>query len=66
MPDGSVVAFDVGVLLRLSGLDVLNGNAACLSPLVQTITDVFRAVVDTDGKRWSTPFDDPVKGADDP
>jgi hypothetical protein len=27
MPDCAVVALNVGVLLRLSGLDVLDGNA---------------------------------------
>jgi hypothetical protein len=50
VPDGFIVAFDKEILLRLSRLEMLDGNAARLSPLVQSITDVFRAIVDTDGK----------------
>ena len=65
MPVCSVVAFDIGVLLRLAGLNVLYGTAACLSPLAQTIADVFRAVVDSDGIRFPAPFNDPVEGARD-
>ena len=32
MPDCAVIALNVGVLLRLSGLDVLDGNTLFLSP----------------------------------
>jgi hypothetical protein len=38
MPDGAVVALDVGVLLRLSGLDVLDGDAPFFSPDQQFAT----------------------------
>ena len=58
VPDSSVMALDIGVLLQLARLDVLDGDAACLGPLDQTIADVFRAVVNTDGKRCSPPFND--------
>ena len=32
MPDRPVVALDIGVLLRLSGLDVVQGSALLLNP----------------------------------
>ena len=44
MPYGAIVALDSGVLLRLAGLDVLDGNPMFLSPFHQLFTDVFRAV----------------------
>jgi len=44
MPDGAVLARDVGVLLRLAGLDMLDGNPMFLSPFYQLFTNVFRAV----------------------
>ncbi len=44
MPDGAVVALDVGVLLRLARLDVRQGDAIFLSPLQLDMADVFRPV----------------------
>jgi hypothetical protein len=44
MRDGVVVAFDVGVLLWLSELDVLDGNSLLLCPFQQLAADVFRAI----------------------
>ena len=41
MPDGAVVALDLGVLLELAGLDVLDGNPLTRSPFHQFATDVF-------------------------
>ena len=64
MPDGAVVALDVGVLLGLAGLDVLEGDAAFHSPFHQLFTDVFRAVVDTYGAGLAAPLDDPIKALD--
>jgi hypothetical protein len=57
MPNRAVVALDVGVLLGLAGLDVLDGDAAFLGPDQQLATDVFRAVVDPYGARLAAPFD---------
>ena len=37
VPDGAVAAFDVGVLLRLSGLNVLDGNPLFLCPFRQLV-----------------------------
>jgi hypothetical protein len=57
---GSVCrAMDVGVLLGLTGLDVLDRDAPFLSPYQQLATDVFRAVVDPYGAGLSTPFEPP-------
>ena len=44
MPDGVVAALDIGVLLRLAGLDVLDGDALFLVPAQQLATDVFGVV----------------------
>jgi hypothetical protein len=43
MSDGAVVALDVGVLLGLAGLDVLDRDATFLSPDQLLATDLFRA-----------------------
>ena len=65
MADGSVVAFDIGILLRLARLDVLDGNAPGFRPTQQLPADVLRAIVHPDRKRWTPPFDDPIKAADE-
>ncbi len=44
MPYRVVVALDIGVLLCLSGLDVLDDDRLFPSPFQQLATDVFRAV----------------------
>ena len=43
MSDRAVVTLDVGVLLGLAGLDVLDRDATFLSLDQQLATDVFRA-----------------------
>ena len=40
MPDSAVVALDIGVLLGLSGLDVLDGDALFLGPDQQLFDDL--------------------------
>jgi hypothetical protein len=55
---GSVCrAMDVGVLLGLTGLDVLDRDAPFLSPYQQLATDVFRAVVHPYDAGLAAPFD---------
>ena len=51
MPDGPVVTLDISVLLGLSGLDVVQGNALPLGPDHQRGADVLRAIVHPDRKR---------------
>jgi|GEM_PF-2308525 len=59
-------ATDVGVLLGLSGLDMLDGNSMFFSPFLQRFTDVFRAIVDPYGAGLTPPFNDPIKAPDHP
>jgi hypothetical protein len=66
VPDDSVVAFDVGILLRLAWLDVLDGNTPTFSLSQQLPADIFRAIVHPDCQRRAPPFNDLVEGADDP
>ena len=51
MPNRPVVALDISVLLRLAGLDVLDGDLPLLGPFYQLAADIFRAVVDPDLSR---------------
>lgn len=66
MPDRPAIALDIGVLLGLAGPDVGQGDALHFSPGHQRGTDVFRAIVESDRRGLSAPFDDLVQGADDP
>jgi hypothetical protein len=65
MSDGAVVALDVGILLRLSGLDVAQGNSLRFGPSNQFATDIFRSIIHTNGERFAAPLDDLVQAADD-
>ncbi len=65
VPDGFVVAFDIGILLRFSGLDVMKCYAMIFSPLLKRSAHIPMAIVHPDGARGATLFDDPVKRADD-
>ena len=57
MPERPIVALDVGVLLRLAGLDVLDGDPVLFSPLQQRAADVFGAIIDSNGAGFASPFD---------
>ena len=59
-------ATDVGVLLRLAGLDVLDRDAPLLSPDHQLATGVFWAVLYPYRPGFAAPLDDPVQAANDP
>ena len=62
---GPVVAFDIGVLLRLARLDVMDPDTSVLCPSLQSTTDVFGAIIDSNVNGGSTPFDDPIQRAND-
>ena len=66
MPDGAVVALDVGVMLAMAGLDVLDGNAPTRGPDQQLATGLFRAVLYPYCAGLAAPLDDRVKASDDP
>ena len=57
VPDRAVVALDIGVLLELAGLDVLDGDAAFLGRDQLLATDVVRVVVDPYGAGLVAPRD---------
>ena len=58
MPNGSIIAFDISILLRLARLDMLDRDVAALGPFQKLVTDVFRAVVDPNACWLAAPFDD--------
>ena len=60
MSNRPVVALDASVLLRLAGLDVLEGNTRLLGLYSEILADVFGAVADPDRARLASPLDDPV------
>jgi len=66
MPDRAIITLDASVLLRFSGLDVLDGNALFISLFQQLTTDILRPIIDPNGSRSPTPFNDPIKAANDP
>lgn len=66
MANGSVVSFDIGILLWLAGLDMAQRNAIICRPLFERLADIFRAIINPDRKRPSAPCDDAVERADDP
>ena len=47
LAEGAVEAFDVGVLVRLAGLDVLDGHAIGFGPLREWLAQELRAIVGT-------------------
>jgi hypothetical protein len=61
-----VEAFDVGILLRLAGMDEVVLGAQLLDPSQQRADDVFRPIVASDRRRFATPFNDLVEAADHP
>ena len=65
LPDSAVVTLDIGVLLRLAGLDMLDGYSQFLGPDQKLATDVFWAVINPSG--WlAAPLDDAFQAANDP
>jgi len=61
--DGAVVALDIGILLGLSRLDILDVDASFLSSYLKFAANVFRAIADPDYLRFAAPFNDPVQAA---
>lgn len=45
LAEGAVEAFDVGVLVGLARLDVLDGHAVGLGPLHESLAQEFRSIV---------------------
>ena len=66
MPNRSVEPLDVGILLRLAGLDVSQLDTGLLRLGSDGATDVLRAVVAPYCRRFSPPLDDLLQRPDDP
>jgi hypothetical protein len=66
VPDRTVVALDISVLLGLTRLDVADADPVLFCAGQQLCADVFGPIIDTDASRLAAPFDDPVQTADDP
>ena len=49
LPDSAVTALNIGILLRLAGLDMLDGYFQFLVPDQKLTTDVFWAVINPNG-----------------
>ena len=62
----AVIALDIGVLLRLSGLDEVNADAALGGPDQRHGADVLRGVIATNDQWLASPFDDSVERLDHP
>ncbi len=66
MANRAVVALDIGVLLGLARLDILDVNPHFRRPSLKLSTDVFWAVIDPDYQRLAPPFYDLVQVANHP
>src|SRR3546814_3119049 len=58
---GSVVALDVGVLLRIAWLGMNQRDAPLGGPIQQSLADVLGTVVAADAGRLSTPLDNLIQ-----
>ena len=53
-------------MLRLSGLDMRDGNPLTRRQFQQLASDIFRAIIDPNGARFAAPFDNAIKAPVDP
>ena len=63
VPHCAIIAFDIGILLGLAGLDIFNGDAFFLGPLHEQAADIFRAVINSNIGRLAPPLGDLVQAA---
>jgi len=63
--DRPIESFDIGILLRLAGLDVLELNPRLFGPTSDRPADIFRSVVTANRVRLSTLGDDLAQNPDD-
>ena len=64
--DCSVIAFNTGILLKITRLDKHQGNAVFLGPRRQGMVDIFRAIIAANRLGFVAPFNHLVKRSDDP
>ena len=63
--DRPIESLDIGILLRLAGLDVLELNPRLFSPAGDRPTDIFWSVVTSNRVRLPTPGDDLAQNPDE-
>ena len=56
VPNCSIVAFDIGILLWLAGLNMLKAYLTFFLPRKKFAADILRAVVDTNGLQLAAPL----------
>jgi hypothetical protein len=61
MPDGSVIALNVGILLGFARLDILNADMMFFCPSQQFTAYILRVIIDPNSRRLATPFDDIIQ-----
>ena len=60
MSNGPVVALDIGILLGLAGLYIVQGNVVFSSPGHQCARDIFWPIINPNSRGFATPLDDSV------
>ena len=58
---GAIEAFDVGILIRLARLDVVESHSLSLAPGGSHLGQILWAVIDTDRVRFAPPFHQPIQ-----
>lgn len=66
MPNRSIVSLDIGVLLRLDRLDILDAEAPLCRPCCQLTANKFRSNIDPNNLGLATPFNNPVQASHHP
>lgn len=56
MAEGAIEAFDVGILIRLAGLDVVKVHSLVSASGGQHVGQILGAVIDADRVRFAPPF----------
>lgn len=66
MAESSIEAFDVGVLIRLARLDVVEPDAVVPAPVGKDLRQIFRPVVDADRFGFAATLNQPIQCPDYP
>ena len=64
--DCTVIAFDVGVLLWIARLDLLQGDLLLFGLVLQSMADILRSVVAPQFFWFASLFDDPLQSPYNP
>ena len=64
--DRTVVSFDIGILLRITWLDVFDANTVFFSPIAENVTNKLRSIITTNDRGLTSPFDELIKFPNNP